>query len=115
MSKPTINKHIMELMLSHDDETLVAMLLDSGRIPPDGKQFWLELMPRLRASRPEEGKSESYRNALSHAAYALFQIKRMVGVPHHVIDFVRSEHAKACAVLDGDAGTPPQNGGDSNG
>jgi hypothetical protein len=57
---------------------------------------------KARSAAPEEGKSDSYRNALSHAAYALFQIKRMAGVPQHVIDFVRSEHAKACAVLDGD-------------
>lgn len=45
------------------------------------------------------------REALNRAAYALFQIKRMVDVPQHVSDFVRDEHEQACAVLN-DETTP---------
>jgi hypothetical protein len=47
----------------------------------------------------DEARGDKVREALNAAAYALFQIKRMVGVPQHVIDFVREEHAKACEVL----------------
>jgi hypothetical protein len=73
---------------------------DSGTEPcPDCEEH---------ASVSHEQRLDQYRRALGQAGYALFQIKRMVGVPQHVIDFVREEHAKACAAMDGDvdAGAP---------
>lgn len=41
-------------MLEQSDEKLVEVLLSAGRIPHDEKDYWLWLMPQLRASRPEE-------------------------------------------------------------
>lgn len=40
------------------------------------------------------------RAALKRAAYALFQIKRMV--PEAIVEFARQEHKAACDVLDGE-------------
>ena len=40
------------------------------------------------------------REALDRAAYALFQIKRMV--PEEIPKFAADEHSAACAVLDGE-------------
>ena len=40
------------------------------------------------------------RQALDRAAYALFQIKRMV--PEEIPKFAADEHSAACAVLDGE-------------
>ena len=70
-----------------DCERRCAASIEPGKIK--------KLLGPDRTHQPEERT----RKALSEAAYALFQIKRMVGVPQHVIDFVRAEHAKACAVL----------------
>lgn len=52
------------------------------------------------------GNELYYRTALDRAAYALFQIKRMSGVPQHVIDHVREAHQIACAALDEAPATP---------
>jgi hypothetical protein len=50
------------------------------------------------ASEPPTDPVTDFRQALDRAAYALFQIKRMV--PEEIPKFAANEHSAACAVLD---------------
>lgn len=45
-------------------------------------------------------RNEELKGALNSAAYSLFEVKRMVGVPQHVINHVREAHTRACEILD---------------
>lgn len=46
------------------------------------------------------------KEALNAAAYALFQVKRLVDAGPITQEFVREAHRKACSVLDGEAHPP---------
>ena len=79
---------------------------------PTSHLFMLTVAPQL----PREGvvvpreQAAELRRALSEAAYALFQIKRMVGVTDLIKEHAIAAHQKACSILNNEIAAPQEGG-----